>query len=182
LDQWEISVYTEVPRFFSFCKRVPRTPSPLLLPLAPCSAPLLPCRRLSAPLTVAPAPPRRHLLLGHTPRIGLPLPRSCFPPLLAFPSHATPTRAPPGRHLAAAMSRARVCSSSFLCYFSVQFNRTNSFLSSCCSFWTGALPHFLAGTLSPMSSSLPTPRPPWEPHLRSSPPLPRTPRRCALSS
>jgi hypothetical protein len=66
--------------------------------------------------------------------------------------------------------------------FSVQFNCTNSFLSSCCSFWTGALPHFLAGTLSPTSSPPPLPRPPWEPHLRSSPSLPKTPRRCALSS
>jgi hypothetical protein len=66
--------------------------------------------------------------------------------------------------------------------FFVRFNSTNSFLSSCCSFWTGALPHFLTRTFSPTSASPPPPRPPWEPHLRPFPSPSQDLRRCALSS
>jgi hypothetical protein len=281
LDQWKNSVYSEVPRIFANSKEVLRTPFPLLLPQALCCAPLAPLpsvvstahRRFSS----SPAPPPAAL----TSTRCSPLPRPCFPPLLAFPARATPTRAPLGRHLTAAVFHACACSSSFpllpsstsktahnpfpslflaartrspeyhrrppsctpatLCLlwttavrlplpimtpwaasphltdaprpllvaglppepprrryrltgvllspsnpylrsFSTQLTCTNSFLFSCCSFWTGALPHFLTGILSPTSSPPRPPRPPWEPHLRSSLPLPKTPRRCALSS
>jgi hypothetical protein len=84
-------------RFFANSKEVLRTPFPLLPPLAPA---LLLCRRLSAPLTAAPAPPRRHLLLGQAPRVALPFPGPAFLPRWLFP------RAPrlPERHPAATSS------------------------------------------------------------------------------
>jgi hypothetical protein len=58
----------------------------------------------------------------------------------------------------------------------------SGFLSSCCSYWTRTWPPSSPGNPSPTSPSSPPPRPLWEPHLRSYLPLPKTARRCALSS
>jgi hypothetical protein len=64
---------------------------------------------------------------------------------------------------------------------SVQFDYSNSFPSSSCSCQAQASPFSSTGTPSPTSTLPPSPRPPWERPLRSSPPLPKTSSRCALT-
>jgi hypothetical protein len=54
-------------------------------------------------------------------------------------------------------------------------NHFSSSLSSCCSYQTQAWLPFSPGSSSSTSSSALLPRPPWEPHLWSSPSLPKTP-------
>jgi hypothetical protein len=116
LDQWENSIYSEVPEVFAISNEVPRTSSPRLPPLAHVLLhPLLLCRRQSAPLTAAPAPPRRHLLLPSPPRVIPQLERhSSSPPWLSR-ARATPPRGSAVRHLAVlAAACARPLAPSFL--------------------------------------------------------------------
>jgi hypothetical protein len=107
LDQWEISIYSEVPEVFAISNEVPRTSS-LLPPLA---TPLLhllhPCRRCQhhfpghvLRLGRSPAPPPVPSFSTHRPQ---PERRSSFPSLaLLRARHAVPRLC--RRHLAAAVA------------------------------------------------------------------------------
>jgi hypothetical protein len=76
-------------------------------PLLSCSS--LPPVQSTFPAAAVPPLPL-HLLLGRPPRVTLPLSRSYFPSPLSSFARATTTRASAGRHLAAAVFRARACS------------------------------------------------------------------------
>jgi hypothetical protein len=116
LDQWENSVYSEVPEIFANSEEVLRTPFPLLLPLSPallpCSASLPP---VSALLPVAPAAPRRHLQLLAVPRVTWTPATALAPSPWPSRMRATPPRGSAVHHLAAAaVAHARPLAPSFM--------------------------------------------------------------------
>jgi hypothetical protein len=190
-------------------------------PLFLCS---LLCRRLSALPIAALTPPRRHLLLGQTPRVTWTPAAASAHPCWPFPMRATPTRMPPGRGTnraprpvlySSALELLQLMTIQFCASFlppnapSPEHHRRPFLHSGDLPVHRGQLTRTLPAPLQPPRelpltpltlpghSSRPDPHRnhlaavhslrrsfglPQEPHLRSSLPLPKTSRRCTLSS